>query len=116
MLLRLRLLRLDLNEQLAQILVIVALIVCAAALLLVSLTALLLGLNVVLSPETKKVVFFGIAVGTLLMVGVLVWQIPKRWQQSSERVGNTLNQIQNDLRLFSQSSQRKEPKHEIKQS
>ena len=58
LLLRLRVLQMDANEQLRGVLVIAALIVLAAVVLVVMLVALLLGLNVVLTAQAKIWLFF----------------------------------------------------------
>ena len=54
LLLRLRVLQMDANEQLRGVLVIAALIVLAAVVLVVMLVALLLGLNVVLTAQVQQ--------------------------------------------------------------
>jgi len=61
LLLRLRVLQMDANEQLRGVLVIAALIVLAAVVLVVMLVALLLGLNVVLTAQAKIWLFFSVA-------------------------------------------------------
>lgn len=96
MLLRLRLLRLDLEGQLRDVLRIVALLAISAVLLLVGLLALLLGLNVVLPENAKIWVFFGTAAMCILMVVVMLLWITRLWRQSSARVGDTLADMQQD--------------------
>ena len=68
LLLRLRLLNMDVGNQLAGVIRIFAAIAVAAVFCLVGLVALLLGLNTVLSDEAKIWVFFGGAGFSLLLL------------------------------------------------
>lgn len=100
LLLRLRLLRLDANEQLSAILKIIAMIGMMMVLSLVGFISLLFGLNMVLSDEWKIRLFFGVAIGSLLLCVVLACWIPILWQRNSTRMGETLSAMQNDLRTL----------------
>ena len=93
LLLRLRLLNMDVGNQLAGVIRIFAAIAVAAVFCLVGLVALLLGLNTVLSDEAKIWVFFGGAgFSLLLLLGVLLW-IPNAWRKSNQSLGDTLNAL-----------------------
>ena len=97
LLLRLRLLNMDVGNQLAGVIRICAAIAVAAVFCLVGLVALLLGLNTVLSDEAKIWVFFGGAgFSLLLLLGVLLW-IPNAWRKSNQPLGDTLKAMQQDL-------------------
>ena len=97
LLLRLRLLNMDVGNQLAGVISIFAAIAVAAVFCLVGLVALLLGLNTVLSDEAKIWVFFGGAgFSLLLLLGVLLW-IPNAWRKSNQPLGDTLKAMQQDL-------------------
>lgn len=97
LLLRLRLLNMDVGNQLAGVIRIFAAIAVAAVFCLVGLVALLLGLNTVLSDEAKIWVFFGGAgFSLLLLLGVLLW-IPNAWRKSNQPLGDTLKAMQEDL-------------------
>ena len=97
LLLLLRLLNMDVGNQLAGVIRIFAAIAVAAVFCLVGLVALLLGLNTVLSDEAKIWVFFGGAgFSLLLLLGVLLW-IPNAWRKSNQPLGDTLKAMQQDL-------------------
>lgn len=94
--LRLRLLGLDAREQLSTMIYIVAALFAMAVLAFISLLALLLGLNVVLTEQAKIWVFFGLAgVGLLLILGLCIW-IPYKWKRSNQHISETLNAMQGD--------------------
>ncbi|MDO4433122.1 MAG: phage holin family protein [Alysiella sp.] len=97
LLLRVRLLRLDMEEQLAGIIKIVACIAFAAVLTLIFLMALLLGLNAMLPEHIKIGVFFGVAIIALLALLLMIYRIPIIWQNSRKPLNHTLNEMQNDL-------------------
>lgn len=97
LLLRFRILRLDLEDQAAGVLKIAAIIAAAAILCLVAFIAALFGLNAVLTPEAKIWTFFGIAAAALLAVSVLLMRIAAIWKSGSAKVGQTLQDIQEDL-------------------
>ena len=104
--LRLQLLRLDVQGQLGDCIRIVVLAVAALVLLLVALLALLFGLNVILSPLAKIWVFFGLMAACLIAAIGLVWAIPMYWRRSHERVGQTLNDMQQDwVRIIGTNSE-----------
>lgn len=96
-LLRLRILHLDIGEQAASVLKILALMAVAAIFFLIALIAVLFGLNTVLSPIAKIWVFFGTAGVAALLVVCLLWQIPRVWRTGSEGVGRTLQDMRDDL-------------------
>lgn len=99
-LLRLRMLRLDANEQLAVIIKIFSAVVVMAILSLIGLMAMLLGLNVVLPDIWKIRVFFSVAALTLLICfGLMLW-IPIIWKHSSGQISETLGALQNDIRAL----------------
>ena len=99
-LLRLRMLRLDANEQLAVVIKIFAAIVVMAVLSLIGLMAMLLGLNVVLPDIWKIRVFFSIAgLTVLIFFGLMLW-IPIVWKRSNEQISETLGALQNDIRAL----------------
>ncbi|KPN70917.1 phage holin family protein [Neisseria sp. 83E34] len=106
LLLRLRVLRLDVEEQAAGILKIFAMIMAAAVCCLVGLTALLFGLNTVLSAEAKIWTFFGIAGVALLLVLCLILQIPGIWRSGSEKVSQTFQDMQEDLAYLNDKAER----------
>ena len=104
--LRLQLLRLDVQGQLGDCIRIVVLAVAALVVLLVALLALLFGLNVILSPQAKIWVFFGLMTACLIAAIGLVWAIPMYWRRSNERVGQTLNDMQQDwVRIIGTNSE-----------
>ena len=97
LLLRLRVLRLDLEEQAAGVLKIAAVVAAAAVLCLVALIAALFGLNTVLPPEAKVWTFFGITAGALLVVLILLMQVSRIWRNGRAGVSQTLQDMQGDL-------------------
>ena len=103
LLLRLRVLQMDANEQLRGVLMIVALIAAAAVVMLVMLVALLLGLNVVLSAQEKIWLFFGVAAASLPTMLILLRRIPRIWQRDTAQMQQTLAALQQDLAALSGS-------------
>ena len=103
LLLRLRVLQMDANEQLRGVLMIVALIAAAAVVMLVMLVALLLGLNVVLSAQAKIWLFFGVAAAGLPTMMILLRRIPRIWQRDTAQMQQTLAALQQDLAALSGS-------------
>lgn len=97
LMLRMRLLRLDIEEQVAGAIKIFAFVVIAAVLLLVGLIAFLLGLNVALSPETKLWVFYGTAAICLLIVIILAIRIPMIWKKNTQQISHTMQEMQDDI-------------------
>ncbi|SSY80886.1 phage holin family protein [Alysiella crassa] len=100
LLLRLRLLHLDANAQLANIIKILVAVLVAAVLLLVGLIALMFALNAIVSPEMKLWVFGGMMVACVLVCVILLCWAVHLWRSSSTRVGDTLHALQDDLRLL----------------
>lgn len=97
LLLRLRILALDLNVQVGNLVKIFATIVMAAVLLLVCLISLLFGLNSVLDPQVKVWFFLGFSIVLLLIViGLLVWCVSS-WKSQGGRLLGTLQDIQQDF-------------------
>ena len=103
LLLRLRVLQMDVNEQMRGVLMIAALIAAAAVLLLVMLVALLLGLNVVLTAQAKMWLFFGVAAASVPAMWLLLWCIPRIWQRNTAQIQQTLAALQQDLAALSGS-------------
>lgn len=103
LLLRLRVLQMDANEQLRGVLMIVALIAAVAVVMLVMLVALLLGLNVVLSTQAKIWLFFGVAAAGLPTMLILLRRIPRIWQRDTAQMQQTLAALQQDLAALSGS-------------
>lgn len=97
LLLRMRMLVLDVEEQIAGLVGILTGIAVAAVLLLVALLALLFGLNAVLPQQAKIWVFFGIALIGLAASAALLLRIPAVLKQGRNRLGHTLQDMQNDL-------------------
>lgn len=97
LLLRLRLLNIDVGNQLAGIVRIFAAIALVAVLSLVGLMALLLGLNTVLSDEAKIWVFFGGAGLSLLVLLLVALWIPQAWKKANQPLGDTLKAMQDDV-------------------
>lgn len=111
LLLRLRLLHLDANEQLANVIKIMAMVLVAVVLLLVGLMALMFALYAILPHEMKIWVFAGMAVGCLLgIVGLLCW-VGHLWRNSSTRMSETLHALQDDLRLLQGSNPNRKLEH-----
>ena len=92
LLLRLRVLQMDANEQLL-----------AAVVLVVMLVALLLGLNVVLTAQAKIWLFFSVAAAGVPAMWLLLRRIPRIWQRDTAQVQQTLAALQQDLAAFSGS-------------
>ena len=103
LLLRLRVLQMDANEQMRGVLMIAALIAAAAVWLLVMLVALLLGLNVVLTAQAKMWLFFGVAAASVPAMWLLLWRIPRIWQRNTAQIQQTLAALQQDLAALSGS-------------
>ena len=103
LLLRLRVLQMDANEQLRGVLVIAALIVLAAVVLVVMLVALLLGLNVVLTAQAKIWLFFSVAAAGVPAMWLLLRRIPRIWQRDTAQVQQTLAGLKHYLAAFSGS-------------
>lgn len=97
LMLRTRMLILDLEEQLSGLVGILAGIALAAVSLLVALLALLFGLNAVLPHEAKIWVFFGIALLGMAAAAFLLLRIPHTLKNSRDRLGQTLQDMQDDL-------------------
>ena len=97
LLLRLRLLNLDVSNQVAGIIRIFATIVITAVVSLIALIALLFGLNTVLPEQAKIWVFFGSAGLLFLIVLVLLFQIRKTWSEANRPLAETLKGMQGDL-------------------
>ncbi len=108
LLLRLRLLQLDASEQLANIIKIIAALAIAAVLLLVGLIALLFGLNTILTDEAKLWVFFGITSVCILFTIALLCYIPQLWRNGNSSINETLQALQDDLRLLHGNVEKKE--------
>ena len=87
LLLRLRVLQMDANEQLRGVLVIAALIV--------------LGRNVVLTAQAKIWLFFSVAAAGVPAMWLLLRRIPRIWQHDTAQVQQTLAALQQDLAAFS---------------
>lgn len=101
LLLRLRMLHLDLSEQAGCVMKIFAAIVIIGALFALSIVSLLLGLNHVLSDEAKIWVFFGISAACLLMILILaVWAVLS-WKHKSSQIAGTLRNMHEDLAYLS---------------
>lgn len=109
LLLRIRLLRLDMEEQFAGAIQIFASIAIATVLLLVGLIALLLGLNVALPDHIKLWVFYGTAVACLLIVMVLVIRIPMIWKRNTQQMSHTMQEMQDDLSRLTSSLKSRNP-------
>ncbi|UOO81154.1 phage holin family protein [Uruburuella testudinis] len=97
MVLRLRLLALDLNAQAGSVLRIIGAIVFAAVMALLGLSSLLFGLNSVLDNQTKIWVFFSIAAVSLLAVAALLAWAVSTWRNRSSQVMATLQDMQQDI-------------------
>lgn len=97
LMLRTRMLVLDLQEQLSGLVGILAGIAIAAISALVALLALMFGLNAVLPPQAKIWVFFGIALLGIVIAAVLLLRIPGTLKRNSNRLGQTLQDMQDDL-------------------
>ena len=96
LLLRLRLLRLDLGAKLTDIIIVLAMLAVIAVALLVGLIALLFGLQAV--PEAAKPwVYFGICAACLLTIVLLAWRIPLLLQRNVQQISQTLGDMQDDL-------------------
>ncbi|XXQ68476.1 phage holin family protein [Neisseriaceae bacterium B1] len=100
LLLRMRLLRIDVEEQLAGTIKIFASIAIAAVLSLVGLIALLLGINVALPAPVKIWVFFGTAAVCLLIVVFLALRVPLIWKKNTQQISHTMQEMQDDLSRF----------------
>ncbi|MDO5640635.1 MAG: phage holin family protein [Neisseria sp.] len=97
LLLRLRLLALDLNAQAGDALKIMGAIVFAAVMALLALVSLLFGLDSVLGAQAKIWVFFGITVVAMLAAaGLLMWSAAT-WRNRGGQVAATLRDMQQDI-------------------
>lgn len=97
LMLRTRILILDLQEQLTGLVGILTGIALAAVAVLVALLSLLFGLNAVLPQQAKIWVFFGIALLGIAIAAVLLMRIPGTLTHSRHRLGQTLQDMQDDL-------------------
>ncbi|STZ75755.1 phage holin family protein [Bergeriella denitrificans] len=97
MLLRLRLLHLDLSDQAANFLRIAAALLVCAVLLLVALISLLFGLNRILDGDAALWTFFGISAGTVLLIALLLLRLSAGWRKQSSQIAATLQDIRTDL-------------------
>lgn len=95
--LRARMLVLDLEEQLSGLIGILVAIAAAAVSALIALLALLFGLNTVLPHQAKIWVFFGLAVLGASVAVILLLRIPSTLKHSRNRLGQTLQDMQDDL-------------------
>lgn len=97
LLLRLRLLRLDLGAKLTDIIIVLAMLAVIAVSLLVGLISLLFGLQAVLPEAAKPWVFFGVCTACLLAIVLLAWRIPSILQRNVQQISQTLGDMQDDL-------------------
>ena len=97
LLLRLRLLRLDLGAKLTDIIIVLAMLAVIAVSLLVGLISLLFGLQAVLPEVAKPWVFFGVCTACLLAIVLLAWRIPSMLQRNVQQISQTLGDMQDDL-------------------
>lgn len=97
LLLRLRLLILDVSEQVNGLVKSFAAVAISAVLLLTALISLLFGLNTVLSQQAKAWVFFGIPVFVLLVVLALLFSVMNIWRNKAVNISQTLAEMQQDL-------------------
>lgn len=101
LLLRLRMLHLDLSDQAGCVMRIFAAIVLMGALFALSIVSLLLGLNHVLSDEAKIWVFFGISGACLLTIVIMaIWAVGS-WKNKNSQTAATLREIQEDIAYLS---------------
>ena len=97
LLLRLRLLRLDLGAKLTDIIIVLAMLAVIAVSLLVGLISLLFGLQAVLPEAAKPWGFFGVCTACLLAIVLLAWRIPSILQRNVQQISQTLGDMQDDL-------------------
>ena len=97
LLLRLRLLRLDLGAKLTDIIIVLAMLAVIAVALLVGLISLLFGLQAGLPEAAKPWVFFGVCTACLLAIVLLAWRIPSILQRNVQQISQTLGDMQDDL-------------------
>lgn len=97
LMLRLRLLRLDLGAQVTDIIIVLAMLAVIAVALLVGLISLLFGLQAVLPEVAKPWVFFGVCTVCLLAIVLLAWRIPSILQRNVRQISQTLGDMQDDL-------------------
>ena len=97
MLLRLRLLRLDLGVKITDIIIVLAMLAVSAVSLLIGLIALLFGLQAVLPEAAKAWVFFGISTACLVVIVLLAWRIPYIFKRNVQQISQTLGDMQDDL-------------------
>lgn len=96
-LLRLRLLALDVHAQAANILKIIGVIVFAAVIALFGLISVLFCLNNILEQQAKVWVFGIIAlVCILIVIGLLIWACAS-WRAKGKQVMTTLRDMQQDI-------------------
>lgn len=97
LLLRLRILALELNAQAGNAVKVIAVIIFAAVLLLVCLISLLFGLNSILEPQARIWFFFGFAaVLFFIVIGLLFWCISS-WKNQGGQLLGTLQDMQQDF-------------------
>lgn len=97
LLLRLRLLRLDLGAQAGDIIIALAMLAAVMVVLLVALIALLFGLQAMLPEAAKPWVFFGAAAACLLAAVLLSMRIPLVLKRNIPQISQTLSEMQDDL-------------------
>lgn len=97
LMLRLRILCLDIGSQASGLIKIAVIIAVSAILCLVGLVAALFGLYAVLPQEAKIWVFFGIAAGSFLIALCLLLLIAGIWRKGGVRIMQTLEDMQEDL-------------------
>lgn len=101
LLLRLRMLHLDLSDQAGCVMRIFAVIVLIGALFALSIVSLLLGLNHVLSDEAKIWVFFGISGVCLLSIVIMAAWAVSSWKHKNSQIAATLRDMQEDIAYLS---------------
>lgn len=97
LLLRLRLLHLDISGQAAVVVRIFAAVVLMGALFVFGMISLLLGLNHVLGSEAKIWVFFGLAAFSLVVIAALAAWSVSSWKTKHSQIAATLRDMQQDI-------------------
>ena len=95
--LRLRMLKLDLTEQLLSWIKIGIALMVGGVCLLTAFISLLFGLHAVLPPEARLWVFFGLSAALLLTALGMFWWLARLWSMQGHFTEDTFHQIAGDI-------------------
>ena len=94
---RFKLARIEFVAQKERVVCLGILALAAVMLFFMSYISLLFGLNVLLTPENKVWVYFGLTVALLLLMIVAIWSIMRNLSSQRRFLSDTLHEFQEDI-------------------